>query len=127
MLVLCLPPHSTHLLQPLDMGLFGPLQHAYSEEVDTWTRDYYDVIQKGNFWLMLKKAHKCVFTQKNIKAGWEGTGIYPHNYRKPLSRIQYKKLDKYQSPKRPTIPLYLLTTHTPRALKRHNTYFYLFI
>ena len=25
----CLPPHTTHLLQPLDVGLFGPLQHAY--------------------------------------------------------------------------------------------------
>jgi hypothetical protein len=23
----CLPPHSTHMLQPLDVGLFGPLQH----------------------------------------------------------------------------------------------------
>ena len=34
MLVLCLPPHSTHLLQPLDVGLFGPLQHAYPEEID---------------------------------------------------------------------------------------------
>ena len=25
MLVLCLPPHSTHILQPLDVGLFSPL------------------------------------------------------------------------------------------------------
>ena len=25
----CLPAHSTHLLQPLDIGVFGPLQHNY--------------------------------------------------------------------------------------------------
>ena len=28
-IVFCLPPHSTHLLQPLDVGLFGPLQQHY--------------------------------------------------------------------------------------------------
>lgn len=30
----CLPPHSTHLLQPLDVGLFGPLQKHYSNILD---------------------------------------------------------------------------------------------
>ena len=44
MLVLCLPAHATHLLQHLDVVLFGPLQHAFSEEVDLWTRDRYNII-----------------------------------------------------------------------------------
>ena len=26
---LCLPPHSTHLLQPLDVSVFGPLKQNY--------------------------------------------------------------------------------------------------
>ena len=30
----CLPPHSTHLLQPLDVGLFSPLQKYYGKQVD---------------------------------------------------------------------------------------------
>lgn len=30
----CLPPHSTHLLQPLNVGLFGPSMHYYSEALD---------------------------------------------------------------------------------------------
>jgi len=34
----CLPAHSTHLLQPLDVGLFGPLQRYYSNGLDTWMR-----------------------------------------------------------------------------------------
>jgi len=49
MLVLCLAPHSTHLLQSLDIGLFSALQHTYSEEVDACTRDHYNEIRKGNF------------------------------------------------------------------------------
>jgi len=35
--VFCLPPHSTHLLQPLDVGLFAPLQLAYQKAIE----DYY--------------------------------------------------------------------------------------
>ena len=26
---LYLPPHSTHLLQPLDLGIFGPIKYGY--------------------------------------------------------------------------------------------------
>ena len=25
----CLPPHTTHLLQPLDVGVFGPVKNAW--------------------------------------------------------------------------------------------------
>ncbi|SAM69831.1 uncharacterized protein UBRO_20465 [Ustilago bromivora] len=31
---LCLPPHATHLLQLLDVVIFGPLQQAFTKEVD---------------------------------------------------------------------------------------------
>lgn len=30
---LCLPPHSTHMLQPLDIGVFGPLANAYKKRI----------------------------------------------------------------------------------------------
>ena len=29
-----LPPHSTHRLQPLDVGLFSPLATFYSQQID---------------------------------------------------------------------------------------------
>ncbi|SOV06528.1 uncharacterized protein UDID_17501 [Ustilago sp. UG-2017a] len=31
---LCLHPHATHFLQPLDVMIFGPLQQAFTKEVD---------------------------------------------------------------------------------------------
>src|SRR5437016_5626641 len=37
-LLLCLPSHSTHLLQPLDVGLFSPYQHFYDQAVDDYMR-----------------------------------------------------------------------------------------
>jgi len=45
----CLPPHSTHILQPLDVGLFSPLQHYYSKAVDDSVRRGIYGIHRGNF------------------------------------------------------------------------------
>ena len=45
----CLPFHSMHLLQPLDVGVFGPLQHYYSSAVDNAIRWGVHGIHKGNF------------------------------------------------------------------------------
>ena len=37
--LLSYPGHTTHLLQPLDVGLFAPLQKAYGTAVHTHTRE----------------------------------------------------------------------------------------
>jgi DDE superfamily endonuclease len=36
-LILILPPHTTHRLQPLDVGLFSPLTKAYTKRLDAYT------------------------------------------------------------------------------------------
>ena len=33
-LLYCLPPHTTHMLQPLDVGVFGPFQRAWADRCD---------------------------------------------------------------------------------------------
>ncbi|KAJ1576820.1 hypothetical protein NDA14_004209 [Ustilago hordei] len=52
---LCLPPHATHLLQPLDVVIFGPLQQAFTKEVDKFAganlsisrKDFIDMYSKS--------------------------------------------------------------------------------
>jgi hypothetical protein len=39
-IILCMPPHSSHLLQPLDVGCFGPLKQAYGRQVEDLMRMY---------------------------------------------------------------------------------------
>lgn len=47
--LLCLPSHTSHILQPLDVGLFATLQRFYCSELDEWTsQGLYDV-QKAEF------------------------------------------------------------------------------
>lgn len=48
--LISLPPHSTHLLQPLHVGLFGPLQHFYGKAADDYVRNSHCGILKGTFW-----------------------------------------------------------------------------
>lgn len=45
----CLPPHTTYILQPLDVGLFPPLQAFYSRRVEDHLRLTYEAITKRNF------------------------------------------------------------------------------
>jgi len=45
---LCLPRHSTHMLQPLDIGPFSPLQGHYSNNLDESMEGTFDTgINKG--------------------------------------------------------------------------------
>jgi len=48
-LPLCLPAHSTHILQPLDVGLFSPLQRYYSNGLDAFISKGNAGMNKGEF------------------------------------------------------------------------------
>lgn len=36
--MLSVPPHTTHKLQPLDVGVFGPLKTYFEQTVDVWQK-----------------------------------------------------------------------------------------
>ena len=61
-MVFCLLPHSTHLLQPLDVGLFAPLQLAYQKAIE----DYYLTttigINRDIFFPVYKEALQQAYT-----------------------------------------------------------------
>ncbi|KAF8241590.1 DDE-domain-containing protein, partial [Wilcoxina mikolae CBS 423.85] len=73
----CFPSHSTHLLQPLDVGLFGPLQKYYGKAADTHMRDIRSGIKTVTFWIFYSQARRKAYTKRNIQAAWKKTGINP--------------------------------------------------
>ena len=48
--LLIMPPHCSHMLQPLDVGVFGPLKRFYSLEVNRYARQSITRITR-NFWV----------------------------------------------------------------------------
>lgn len=91
-LLVILPPHSTHRLQPLDVGVFSPLAHAYSEEIDQLIQSScgFSRMTKRNFWKLFHTAWTRALTLKNIKSGFAATGIHPLNPPKVLDSLQKK-------------------------------------
>lgn len=89
--IYCLPPHTTHLLQPLDVGLFSPLQKFYGKQVDKLTRFGQITVNKGNFLPMLIAARNSTYTLNNIKSAWQASGLIPHNPRLVLGKLVHGK------------------------------------
>jgi DDE superfamily endonuclease/Tc5 transposase DNA-binding domain len=76
-LPLCLPPHTTHLLQPLDVGCFAPLAHYYRAEVDEASHYGLHGVTKCDFLQFYSTAREKAFTISNINSAFRKTGIVP--------------------------------------------------
>ena len=71
---LCLPPHTTHFLQPLDVGCFGPLSKAYKKQLEVRNQMGEVYINKADYLGFLKKARDESMTQTTIMSAWAATG-----------------------------------------------------
>ena len=72
-----MPPHSSHLLQPLDVGCFSPLKRAYSREVESLIRNHIQHVTKLEFLPAFKAAFDRSFTLANVCSAFRGAGLVP--------------------------------------------------
>ena len=72
-----MPAHSSHLLQPLDVGCFSPLKRAYSREIEGLIRHHINHITKLEFLPAVKAAYDRSFTSANICSAFSGAGLVP--------------------------------------------------
>ncbi|KAF1924506.1 DDE-domain-containing protein, partial [Didymella exigua CBS 183.55] len=78
-IVLCMPAHSSHLLQPLNVGCFSPLKRAYSDKISGLAQYSSKQIKKEAFLLAFKAAFKRLITKENIYVGFRGAGLVLQN------------------------------------------------
>ena len=76
--VLTIPPHTTHKLQPLDVSVYGPFKRLYNREMDTWlvshpgkTVSIYDIAEVSG------KAWSKAAMPANVISGFAASGIHP--------------------------------------------------
>ncbi|KAL0929782.1 transposase [Colletotrichum truncatum] len=89
-ITLCMPAHSSHLLQPLDVGCFQPLKNAYGRQIENKMRRGTTHISKEDFFAAFHEAFKQSFTRKNIQGGFRGAGLVPLNAESVLSKLDVK-------------------------------------
>jgi hypothetical protein len=78
-IILCMPPYSSYLLQPLNVGCFSPLKQAYSNKINSLAQYSTKKIKKEAFLLAFKAAFDKLITKENICAGFRGAGLVLHN------------------------------------------------
>ena len=75
-----LPPHTSHLLQPLDVGMFGPLKKAYYAQVNSFMRNHVgQVVSRYNICSIISKAYLLSMTPSNAVNAFKKSGIFPYN------------------------------------------------
>lgn len=68
----CLPAHTSHILQPLDVGVFSAVQQYYGQAVSGLRVP----IGKDNFPILLAQARSKGFSKTNIATGFRATGKF---------------------------------------------------
>ena len=79
-ILFCLPPHTTHALQPLDVSVFRSLKSHFSKAVHALSFTKKDfVVSKREFSRVVKVPFEKAFSISNVKAGFAKCGIHPFN------------------------------------------------
>ena len=86
-ITLCMPPHTSHLLQPLDVGCYSPLKVLYGHEVSELARQGVFHIDKLDFLWIYQRVRPTALSKGNIKAGFEATGLIPSCPDRVLSNL----------------------------------------
>ncbi|XP_032790742.2 uncharacterized protein LOC116927786 [Daphnia magna] len=78
--MLTLPPHCSHVLQPLDVTLFGPFKKAIGSTQNDWiNKNPGGRISIKEIAQLSRYPFESSFTPQKIIKGFEITGIYPYN------------------------------------------------
>ncbi|KAM5527928.1 transposase [Fusarium oxysporum f. sp. phaseoli] len=88
---LCMPPHSSHLLQPLDVGCFSVLKNAYGREVEHLIRCSITHVSKTEFFPAFYAAFQTTMTERNIKSAFRGAGLVPLNAENVVSKLDMQQ------------------------------------
>ncbi|KAJ5614365.1 hypothetical protein N7528_008019 [Penicillium herquei] len=82
-----IPAHSSHLLQPLDIGCFAVLKRTYSDLIGQKVRAGINHIDKLDFLTAYPQAHANTFKLETIKNSFEAAGIVPFDPQSVLSKL----------------------------------------
>ncbi|KAJ5882704.1 uncharacterized protein N7473_011138 [Penicillium subrubescens] len=83
-----LPSHTSHKLQPCDVGVFSSLKTAYREQVELLYRGGANAVRLEHFTSLYSRARNAAMTTRKINAGWSKTGMFPWNPERVLKDIQ---------------------------------------
>lgn len=107
-----LPPHTTHLLQPLDVGVFQTLKYNFKKEIRREVFQGAREITRVDFFSFFQRFHDKTFKNSRIhKSAFRKTGLIPLNPELVLSKM--KEYQAIQKSVRPQTPLLIERSSPP--------------
>jgi len=97
-ITLCLPPHSSHITQPLDVGCFSVLKRIYGRQIDKFIRAYITYITKVEFFKAFHIAYTQSISIPNAQAGFRGAGLIPFDPQIVISKLDIRVRTPVNSP-----------------------------
>ena len=77
-IMFCLPPHTTHACQPLDVSVYRSLKSHWTDVCHGYLQKHpARIVTKFDFSALLADAWSRTMTHKNICSGFRKCGVYP--------------------------------------------------
>ncbi|EEA21528.1 transposon, putative [Talaromyces marneffei ATCC 18224] len=74
-----MPPHSSHLLQPLDVGCFVVLKRYYGQHIEQRMRHGFNHVDKMDFLMAFPQARTVAYKAQTIRNSFAATRLVPFN------------------------------------------------
>ena len=114
-ILFCLPPHTTHLLQPLDNGTFASLKQHWRKECQHYPIESHGkVINRYSFSAVFQKAWVQGMSPSNVIGCFRASGVYPVDRNVILTQLQAPEVSV------PSTPALYLPFCTPTRSCHHN-------
>ena len=84
---LYMPPHSSHILQPLDVGCFSPLKRLYGQRIINKVQNGINTVDKTEFLYIYPTVHYHALSSSNIQSSFAATGLVPFSPDRILSKL----------------------------------------
>ncbi|KAE9073477.1 hypothetical protein PF010_g25056 [Phytophthora fragariae] len=125
--IFVLPAHTSHFLQPLDVGVFQTFKSLYNKGVAMYPLSHNAALPvKDDVGEISKVPFEAAFSVKNIKRGFRDTGIFPLSLDTMLNKMVGNKPAPntvtlhYHSMMIPHFDGHVIDTRTQATLKRRK-------
>ena len=79
-IIFCLPPHTTHILQPLDVSCFRTVKREWGRILKNYKTERCEaVVSKKSFPSLLKQLWEASLHPEHLVSGFRAAGIHPLN------------------------------------------------
>ena len=87
-IIYCFPAHASHIMQPLDIAVFGPLKKVWNKAIDAHKGQSHSALTRSNFFQVFDVAWKSSCTRDNAQAGFKSSGLVPFD----PNAVRYNRL-----------------------------------